>query len=149
MKKSNLFLGLIYLLLAAICLVMALFMESRLEGLLFSFAGAGIASGTLIVLRYYYWSTDKNKDKYAEKKDNEHIDLHDERKQKFREQSGRYAYIIGLVIVLILAVIISILGMLGIITDVNYTIITTFLLGYLVFQYIVGVLIYRHLNEKY
>ncbi|MED1606870.1 hypothetical protein P4U90_16215 [Cytobacillus kochii] len=149
MKKSNLFLGLIYLLLAVICLAMALLLESRLEGLLFSFAGAGIASGTLIVLRYFYWSADNNKDKYAEKKDIEHIELHDERKQKLREQSGRYAYILGLVIVLLMAVIISILGMLGIITNVNYTIITTFLLGYLVFQYIIGVLIYRHLNEKY
>ena len=79
--------------------------------------------------------------------ENENIELHDERKEKLRDKSGRYAYLLGLAVTSFFIVLFSILGNLEVIT--NYKLIILYLGGYLVFQYIAGVVIFRHLNNKY
>lgn len=147
MKKSNLYIGLIYLFIGFVCLVIALNFESRLESLLFGFSGAGICSGAIILWKYYYWTRSENKDRYQEKIENENIELHDERKTILRDKSGRYAYIIGLIVISVSIVIFSIVGKLNIIE--NSKLIITYLFGFLVFQYIIGILIFNHLNKKY
>lgn len=147
MKKSNLYVGLIYLFIGIVCLVIALNFESRLESLLFGFAGAGICSGAVILWKYYYWTRPENKDRYQEKIENENIELHDERKTVLRDKSGRYAYIIGLIVISVSIVIFSIIGSLNIIENAKPII--TYLAGFLVFQYIIGILIFNHLNKKY
>lgn len=147
MKKSNLHIGLIYLFIGIVCLVIALSFESRLESLLFGFAGAGICSGAVILWKYYYWTRPQNKDRYQEKIENENIELHDERKTILRDKSGRHAYIIGLIVISVSIVIFSIMGSLNIIQ--NSKLIITYLAGFLVFQYIIGILIFDHLNKKY
>lgn len=45
MKKSNLYEGLVYLSIGIACLVIGLNFGTRLESLLYGFAGAGICSG--------------------------------------------------------------------------------------------------------
>jgi hypothetical protein len=147
MKKSNLYIGLVYLFIGIVCLVIALSFESRLESLLFGFAGAGICSGAVILWKYSYWTRSENKDRYQEKIENENIELHDERKTTLRDKSGRYAYIIGLIVISVSIVIFSIIGSLNIIE--NSKLIITYLAGFLVFQYIIGILIFNHLNKKY
>jgi positive regulator of sigma E activity len=79
--------------------------------------------------------------------ENENIELHDERKEKFRDKSGRYAYLLGLVVISFSIVLFSVLGSLEIIT--NSKLIILYLGGYLVFQYIAGVVIFRHFNNRY
>ena len=97
--------------------------------------------------KYYYWTRPENKGKYLEKVENENIELHDERKTILRDKSGRYAYIIGLIVVSVSIVIFSILGSLNVIE--NHKFIVLYLAGFLIFQYITGTLIFNHLNKKY
>lgn len=147
MKKSNLYVGLIYLGIGIVCLVIALNSESGLESLLCGFAGAGICSGAVILWKYYYWTRSKNQDRYQEKIEHENIELHDERKTILRDKSGRYAYIIGLIVISVSIVIFSVIGSLNIIE--NTKLIITYLAGFLAFQYMIGILIFNRLNKKY
>jgi hypothetical protein len=147
MKKNNLLIGILYMLSGAICLIIALMFDTKLDSLLFGFAGAFIVPGIVIVNKYFYWTSPKNKNRYAERLENENIELHDERKEKLRDKSGRYAYLLGLAVTSFFIVLFSILGNLEVIT--NYKLIILYLGGYLVFQYIAGVVIFRHLNNKY
>ena len=45
MKKSNLITGILYVLFGVACLIVALLIETKLEGILWGFAGAGIFPG--------------------------------------------------------------------------------------------------------
>jgi hypothetical protein len=83
MKKSNLTLGFIYLLVGAACLIAARLTETRLESLLWGFAGAGLCSGTVVIYRYFYWNAPSNRAEYAERLENERIELQDELKRIF------------------------------------------------------------------
>ncbi|MEA4848653.1 MAG: hypothetical protein VB106_15600 [Clostridiaceae bacterium] len=147
MKKSNLLAGILYMLSGAICLIAALMFDTKINSLLFGFAGAFIAPGIVMVSKYFYWTSPKNKNKYAERLENENIELHDERKEKLRDKSGRYAYLMGLAVISFSIVIFSILGELEIIAASKLIIL--YLGGYFVFQLIVGVIIFRHLSKKY
>lgn len=97
--------------------------------------------------KYYYWTRPENRKRYQEKIENENIELHDERKTMLRDKSGRYAYLIGLAVISVSMVVFSIMGNLNIIQ--NSELIILYLGGYLVFQYIIGVVIFNHLNKKY
>ena len=147
MKKNNFITGLLFLLVGMICLVTALLFETKLNSLLSGFAGAGISSGIVMLWKYYYWIKPENKDKYKEKIEKENVELHDERKEMLRDKSGRYAYILGLIVLSISIVVFSILGSLEIVGDTR--LIVLYLGGLLVFQYIIGVIIYKKLSKKY
>ncbi len=71
----------------------------------------------------------------------------DERKERLRDKSGRYAYLLGLPVLSASVVLFAILGKLEVIT--NAKLIILYLAGYFVFQYVAGVVIFRHLNHKY
>ena len=146
MKKSNLHVGLAYLCIGIVCLLIALNFETKLGSILCGFAGAGICSGAVILWKYYYWSRPENKEKYSEKVENESIELHDERKTILRDKSGRYAYIIGLIVLSVSIVVFSIIGSFNEIE--NYTLIISYLAGFAIFQYAVGILIFKYLNKK-
>jgi hypothetical protein len=147
MKKNNLLAGVLYMLSGVICLMIALLFDTKLGSLLFGFSGAGIGPGLMMIFQYFYWTSPKNKDRYAKRIDNQNIELNDERKQKLRDKSGRYAYLLGLAVISISIVVFSILGNLELISD--YRIIVLYLFGYFVFQYVIGVIIFRYLNNKY
>lgn len=147
MKKNNLIVGLIYILIGVTCLVLTLFLDININGLLFWFAGAGIIPGLIMVVQYFYWNLSKNKNRYVERLENQNIELLDERKQKLRDKSGRYAYILGLAVIGLSIVIISILGPMELIPNFRFMVI--FLYIYLVFQFIIGIIIFYYLNNKY
>ena len=147
MKKNNLLVGLCYLLVGIICLIIALSYELEFANLLFGFAGGCICGGSVMIWKYYYWTKPENKVKYQEKLEDEAIHLKDERKTMLRDKSGRYAYIIGLAVISVSIVIFSILGSLNLIT--NSKLMILYLGGLLVFQYVIGLVIYNYLSEKY
>lgn len=147
MKKNNFIIGLGYLIIGILCLVFILLFETKLNSILSGFATTGILFGSVVLWKYYYWTRPENKDKYKEKTQNEDIELKDERKEKLRDKSGRYAYILGLIVLSISVVVFSILGSLEIID--NSEMIVIYLSGLTIFQYIVGIIIYRHLSKKY
>ncbi len=147
MKKNMLMSGLMYVLIGIAFLLCAIFLDTRLNSLFWGFAGSGIAPGLTMIYRYFYWTRPQNSKKYAEKIEEEKINLHDERKEKFRNQSGRYAYLLGIVTICISIVVFSILSSLGIIQ--NAKVLILYLGGYAAFQCIAGVLIFRHLDKRY
>ncbi|WP_312701143.1 hypothetical protein [Sedimentibacter sp.] len=147
MKKNNLLIGIMYVIVGVLFFLVATLTESKLDSLLFGFAGAGIAPGIMMIYRYFYWNKPGNKERYAERMENEKIEQHDELKVKLRDKSGRYAYIFGLVAVSISIVAFSVLGQLEIID--NYRMIIFYLGGYLILQYIIGIIIFNRLLKKY
>ncbi len=147
MKKSNLLEGILFILGGIILLGVELLTDSVLDRLLIGFAAGAICSGTVMTCKYFYWSTPKNKERYQEKIENEKIELHDELKSKLRDKSGRYAYAIGLMTVSISIIIFSILGQLEVID--NSRLIVLYLGGYLIFQIVIGIVIFKQLLKKY
>ena len=147
MKKSNLITGILYVLFGVVCLIVALLIETKLEGILWGFAGAGIFSGIMMICKYFYWSSPKNKEQYEERLENDRIEQHDELKTKIRDRAGRYAYGIGLVVICFSILVFSILGALEVID--NARMIILYLSGYLMFQIITGIIIFNKLMKKY
>ena len=147
MKKSNVIVGLLYVLFGAACLLAALLIETKLEGMLWGFAGAGIMSGIAMICRYFYWSAPENKERYEERLENERIELHDELKTKIRDKAGRYAYNLGLLIVSCSIMVFGILGALEIIESAR--LIVLYLSGYLVVQIIAGIIIFNRIIKQY
>ena len=101
----------------------------------------------MMIGKYFYCNAPQNRSKYTERIENETIELHDERKEKLRDKSGRYAYILGLVFISISVTLFSILECLGVIA--NARLIISYLAWYFIFQYIAGIVIFRYLNSKY
>ena len=147
MKKSNLITGILYVLFGVVCLIVALLIETKLEGILWGFAGAGIFPGIMMICKYFYWSSPKNKEQYEERLENDRIEQHDELKTKIRDRAGRYAYGIGLVVICFSILVFSILGALEVID--NARMIILYLSGYLMFQIITGIIIFNKLMKKY
>lgn len=147
MKKSNLLEGILFVLGGVLLLCVALQTDSRLDSLLIGFASGGSCSGIVMVCKYFYWNSPKNRERYQEKIANEKIELHDELKTKLRDKSGRYAYAIGLMAISVSIVIFSILGKLELID--NARLIVLYLGGYFIFQIVVGIAIFNQLLKKY
>ncbi|GCF93089.1 hypothetical protein NRIC_09800 [Enterococcus florum] len=147
MKRNTLRGGFLYVLVGVIFLLCGIFLDTKLNSLFWGFAGAGIIPGLAMICKYVYWTRPQNVEKYVEKMDEEKINLRDERKEKFRNLSGRYAYLLGLITICISIVVFSILSSLGVIQ--NSKILLFYLGGYVIFQYVAGILIFKHLDKKY
>lgn len=147
MRKSYFITGAVYLAAGCLMLTVALLTESRLESILFGLAGAGIVPGIQMIVQYFYWSRPKNRQRYQEKREQERIEQHDERKEKLRDRAGRYAYALGLVVISLSILVFSVLGALGIVE--HYRLIILFLGGYLILQFAAGEAVYQKLLKKY
>jgi len=147
MNKSNLYTGIFCLSAGLICLFSALLTDTRLDSLLFGFAGSGIGPGIIMLFRHIYWSSAKHHEAYAKRMEAEQIELHDERKEKLRDRSGRYAYLIGLCVTGISILLFSVLGNLDLFP--NYRFIVIYLGLFFIFEYLVGIFIFRYLERKY
>ena len=98
MKKGNLITGLIYLIVGISCFIIQNIFETGLDSILIGLTGAGVGGGVVMLWKYYYWTRPKNQKEYEDLVEGRTIDLQDERKEKLRDKSGRYAYILGLII---------------------------------------------------
>lgn len=88
-----------------VCLWSALKNDNSLSSLLFGFSGAGLIGGLSLISKYFYWSSPKRKDVYAARLEEEQINLKDEFKESLRNRSGRIAYIITLLVIVLSTVI--------------------------------------------
>ncbi|MGN1350046.1 MAG: hypothetical protein ACI4VM_03505 [Anaerovoracaceae bacterium] len=147
MKKSSLLTGILYVLFGAVCLIVALWTETKLDGILWGLTGAGCCPGIMMICKYFYWSSPKNKERYEERLENERIEQHDELKTKVRDQAGRYTYSLGLLVISFSILVFSILGALEVIDHARM--IVLYLGGYLLFQVIAGIFIFNKLMQKY
>ncbi|MCR1897626.1 hypothetical protein NSA47_01300 [Irregularibacter muris] len=146
MKKNNLYIGLLYMALGAVCLGLALNTVNSLGSLLFGFSGGGLINGLYLIWRYFYWTSPKRKAVYEARLEEEQINLKDEFKESLRNRSGRIAYIITFLVIALSIVIFSIMGSLGIL-DTKMLVLYLFILW--IFMYIIGIIIYRILMKKY
>lgn len=146
-KKYNLLEGAAFVLGGFIILCIALLTASNIDSILIGFGAGGVFSGIVMICKYFYWNTPENKERYQEKIENEKIELYDELKIKLRDKSGRYAYIIGILMISFSMVVFFILGKLEIIE--NSRLIVLYLGGYLIFQIIIGIVIFNQLLKKY
>ncbi len=147
MKKSNLALGVLYLIAGLLFGLASWFSAGKLGSLLFGFAGAGIGSGLAMVSRYVYWTRPKNQERYQKKLEHEQVEMQDELKTMLRERSGRYAYVLGIVAVCGSIVAFSVLDALGVVAVPQMMVL--YLGGYLVFQIGAGIFMFHRLLRKY
>lgn len=147
MKRSHLIYGIVYTCIGVAFLLLALFTEYRLENLFWGLAGGMGFSGIQMIVRYVYWSAPGRREIYAQRMEQERIELHDELKEKIRDKSGRYAYILGFIIITCAMFVFSILGLLDVIE--NAEIFVAFLGIYWIIQLVSGRLFFRRLMKKY
>jgi hypothetical protein len=146
MKKSNLYVALVYLLVGAGCFIALSLTDTMFGSLLAGLGGAGIGGGLVMIAKYTYWSNPRKKDAYEEKLAEEEINLQDERNVKLRDKSGRYAYIITMLFLVISMMAIPIVDKFIVINTIFMLI---YVGGLLAGMYIIGILIYQNLNKKY
>lgn len=149
MKKSNLWTGVGMIAAGIVFLLSALLWDTPLDSLFCGFCGALTVPGAVQIVKYVKWTRPKNISIYRERLEQEQIDLRDERKTMLRDKSGRYAYILGLLISAAAALIFSVLAMLGMIGEAEGRLMVLFLYVYLVVQYLAGFAIYHLLEKKY
>ena len=116
-KKSDLVFGMACVGLSLICLGTALFPDTRPESLLWWLSGAGIAPGAAMIVKYFYRSSPKNRARYAERMENEQLEMQDELKVMIRDRAGRYTNSLSLPVISFSMVIFSVLGALAIIEN--------------------------------
>lgn len=147
MKKNNLITGILYIAAGMALLAAALLTDTKLDSLLFGFAGALTAPGIVMICRYFYWNRPENRLQYQERLERERVEFQDELKVKLRDRSGRYAYVAGLIVISFSIVAFSVLGALEIVGNVRM--IVLFLGGYLLFQIAIGIVAFHHLLKRY
>lgn len=103
--------------------------------------GVGIIFASIVqMIRIIYWQNPKRREEYEAKKREAHINCVDERKQYLRMKSGHITYQIMTFALLILSLILALLRV-----D-TWVMAMTFLL--FVFQWLVGVIVFRMLEKK-
>lgn len=147
MKRSNLWCGLIYALLGLVCLLAGLLWETRLSSLIVGFGSGMLGSGIVQLARYRKWTRPENQETYRQRLEEEQIELRDERKTMLRDRSGRYAYVLGLLLCGLSILVFGVLGALDVVE--NARLIVLFLAAYILVQYGAGVWFYRRLSKKY
>ncbi len=147
MKKSNFIYGAIFVLIGILFIMLAVFKESRLGSIFIGLGGGFLFNGVISIFRYFYYSNDKNKEKYLKKLEKERIELHDELKESLRNKSGIYAYIINLIILCISAFVFACLSMMEI--TISITAFIIYLIVLIILNYVLGVYIYKKLLNKY
>lgn len=147
MKKSRLITGILSALFGVTCLGVALLTETKLEGILWGLAGAGIVPGMMLVCQYFYWSSPQNKERYAQRLENEQIEIHDELKTQVRDKAGRHAYVLGIFTTCLAMIVFAVLGALEVVDHTR--IILLYLFGYLLLQEFAGIFFFNRLMKKY
>jgi len=149
MKKRDLWAGVGLTAAGILCLLAALLWDTPLDSLLCGFFGAFTVPGVTQIGKYVKWSRPKNAPIYQEKLERERIELRDERKSMLRDKAGRYAYILGLLLTAVSIVVFNVLEKLGVIGGAEGGLMVLFLAGFLIIQYIAGLLFYRMLEKRY
>ena len=145
MKKSNIIYGLTCIILSGISLYIAIIFDAnKMSGVFYGLTGALGVGGIVSIAQYFYWK--RHNEKYEEKLEIERIEQQDELKQKLRDKSGRYAYLIGMSITALSIMAYSLLGVLDIM-DTEYIVI--YLSIYLISQLFIGKIVFNHLLRKY
>ncbi|MCH5340812.1 MAG: hypothetical protein J1E01_05055 [Acetatifactor sp.] len=140
MKKSSILFSIMSIVGAAIMCVGLLTDIDYYSVFLSSLGCAIIVSNLVQLVRNLYWQSPKHKAEYEARAQEALIDLVDERNQSLRSKAGHITYQIMFFVLLELAVILSLLRV------EPWVIGMIFLL--FIFQWVVGIVVYRVLQKK-
>ena len=101
------------------------------------------------VYKYVKWTRLETADSLQRYLEEEQINLRDERKEMLRNKSGRYAYILGLLLTAAAILTFSALGKLGMVGEEAARLMLVVSSVYLLVQYAAGLVIYQLLERKY
>ena len=149
MKKRELWFGLGMIAGGILFLLAALLLETPLDSLFCGFFGALIGPGAVQVYKYVKWTKLETADSYQRHLEEEQIELRDERKSMLRDRSGRYAYVLGMLLACAAIVVFSILGKLGVVPEEAAELLIYFLVAFLLVEFTAGILIYNLLETRY
>ena len=121
-----------------ICLGMFLKIEYY-STMIFSMGFGIIMSGIVQMIRFLYRHSPNHIDEYQEKKRQMHIDMIDERKQFIRMKSAYVSYQIMCVVLIGLSFVFALLKMEPIVIAIPFLL--------LIFQYLLGVIMYKRLEK--
>ena len=148
MKKSDLWTGIGMIAVGLVCLA-AVFLNTLVSSLFAGLFGAFTVPGIVQVYKYCKYTSPKHAAEYRERLEQEKIDLRDERKEMLRNKSGRYAYLLGLLMVAAAIIACSILEAFGIIEEDAARLAILSMAAYALFQLVAGIVIYKLLEKKY
>ena len=149
MKKKELWFGLGMIAGGILFLLAALLLETPLDSLFCGFFGAFTGPGVMQVYKYVKWTKLETADSYQRHLEEEQIELRDERKSMLRDRSGRYAYVLGMLLACAAIVVFSILGKLGVVPEEAAELLIYFLVAFLLVEFAAGILIYKRLEKRY
>ena len=147
MKKNNLVISCLYVAWGIVNLLAGLLTNTKLDDIFFGMAGAGIVPGIMMIYRYFYWKSPKNSRRYQEILENEQIEQRDELKEKVRGLAARYTYLSGVLMTSFAMLVFAVLGSLDV--PVDYRVTVLYLGGFLIFQGVAGVVMFKRLMKKY
>lgn len=149
MKKSYLWTEIGMIALGLVCLAVAILWDTPLDSLLCGFSGAFAVPGAMQIWKYFKWTRLETPDSYRRHVEEEQIELRDERKEMLRNKSGRYAYILGLLVAALAILLFSVLDAFGVIEEDTASLMVLSLAGYALFQLVAGWVIYKLLEKRY
>ena len=149
MKKSYLWSGLGMIAGGILFLLAALLLDTPLDSLFCGFFGAFTGPSVKQVYKYVRWTKLETPDSYQRHLEEEQIELRDERKSMLRDRSGRYAYVLGMLLACAAIVVFSILGKLGVVPEEAAELLIYFLAAFLLVEFTAGILIYKRLETRY
>ena len=147
MKKRELWFGLAMIAGGILFLLAALLLDMPLDSLFCGFFGAFTGPGVIQVYKYVKWTKLETPDSYQRHLEEEQIELRDERKAMLRDRSGRYAWLLGMLLCALSILVFGVLGALEIVENSRMMIL--FLAAYFIVQYGAGVFFYRRLEKKF
>lgn len=151
MKNNNLknkfYLSIVYIILSVIVIIVALKIDSTLSSMLIGLSGGFFGVGLKSIYDYFYWSKPERQEEYEEKLDEIKRTQGDERLIRLREKSGRISYLICLAVSTISIWVIGILQFFNKIEGVRYLML--YLGGFLIFQLVIGMVVFNYLNKRY
>ena len=147
MKNNTLFFGILALLAGVAALAAAFIFQGNLIGICFGIGGAGCALGLGNIISYFYWSSEKNKKRYAEILENKSVEVNDELNSKIRDRSGRITCSIGFAAVCTTVILLEILEGLGFISGSYLAVMI--LCGFLLFQIITYMIVFSSVRKNF
>ena len=146
MKKRNLITGIIYLAVGLVCLLLVVFLESKLEGMLIFLAAFGIMGGIRLLRDWRYWNKPENRERGREYAEIQQAEQHDEMKTMLRDKAGRCAHTVSMYACGGVAVLLTVLDKLEIVDAEAIILVLT---AYLCLQIAAEAIAYRVLSDRY
>lgn len=147
MKRKDWVVAAAELLVGAVFIALGFLTDTKLDGIFFGLAGAGICSGAVLLGQCVYRQKPERAQAYGEKLAQERIEQKDELKEMLRGKTARYLYTSNTVLVGVVMLALAVLDSLEVVE--NGSTIVIYLWCYLILQMVAATVIYNRLLKKY